>query len=506
MTSGASHPPAEPATKITIVVPIYGDWPSLRACIASIIDHADPARFDVLLVNDCGPDATVIEAGVVGMILGRPNFRYERNPRNLGFVQACNRAVFELDTTGNDVLLLNSDTVLSAGALEELVRVLALSPSIGAVCPRSNDATIASIPFFRRDRHEERSVTRARDVHAAIAPELPEYTVAPVAIGFCFLTRRTLIEKYGLFDEIFGRGYNEENDYCLRLNENGYSSVIANRAFVEHAGSASFGSTERSELERTNAKILHERYPYYPGSVATFIHHGYDAVDRFADLLVSPRQQRRMHVVLDISGFTPPSDAPDAEAVALTLALLLDYSPEESVALSVLGSAEQLRMLGIDPANIGAQVIDPSDAEEIFDAGVIVSDVSTVDQLDRLRRCCLRWVVMNHARAAEATRDIVESPLNAICNDEARALANFVVDAEVKDARGAATVWTTVTKMVESPVDYTALRDRDRRLSNLTRAWQHERARADELERRLARTADGMSARLGRGLRRVVRR
>ena len=87
---------------VTIVVPIYGDLPTLTACVESLKQNVDLERNRVLLVNDCGPDADVIEASLLAQIEGWSSIRYERNERNLGFVGTCNRAVTELDTTDND--------------------------------------------------------------------------------------------------------------------------------------------------------------------------------------------------------------------------------------------------------------------------------------------------------------------------------------------------------------------------------------------------------------------
>ena len=105
----------------------------------------------MLLVNDSGPDADAIEASLLAQIKGWGSIRYERNERNLGFVGTCNRAVTELDATDNDILLLNSDTVTTPKFLEEMSTVLHLSPLHGIVCPRSNDAVIASFPYKLRD-------------------------------------------------------------------------------------------------------------------------------------------------------------------------------------------------------------------------------------------------------------------------------------------------------------------------------------------------------------------
>ena len=121
---------------VTLVIPIYGDLESLLRCIDSVFDTVDLDVNRLLLINDCGPDADQIEAAVLLRITGRSGVRYERNDHNLGFVMTCNRAVFELDTSDNDVLLLNSDARLLPGALDEMIAVLHTDEKHGVVHPR----------------------------------------------------------------------------------------------------------------------------------------------------------------------------------------------------------------------------------------------------------------------------------------------------------------------------------------------------------------------------------
>src|SRR5688572_29851966 len=132
--------------KVTVVVPVYGDWPSLAQCIEALKEHVAP-RHNVLLVNDCGPEADLMEDNIKQAIKGTA-FRYERNPKNLGFVGTCNRAALEIDQTKNDILLLNSDTKPTKGFLEEMLAVLYESDKHAAVSPRSNNATINTIPLW----------------------------------------------------------------------------------------------------------------------------------------------------------------------------------------------------------------------------------------------------------------------------------------------------------------------------------------------------------------------
>jgi GT2 family glycosyltransferase len=188
---------------VTIVVPIYDDPEGVVACVESLIANVDLTRDKIILSNDVGPQADHIEALLLQLIGNHPSFSYNRNAENLGFVLNCNRAVLELDRSGNDVLLLNSDTVTTPGFVEELSAVLYSSPRHGVVTARSNNATIASLPDARRVANTRRPVVRSREVHAAVLPYLPRFTIAPVAMGFCFLVRRELIDAHGFFDETF---------------------------------------------------------------------------------------------------------------------------------------------------------------------------------------------------------------------------------------------------------------------------------------------------------------
>jgi len=281
------------SAEVVVVVPVYGDIPSVLDCLTALRTSIDPERHRVLIVNDCGPEVDAMEAAILDLVAGDPTIRYERNDSNLGFVGACNRAVLELDTSDADVLLLNSDAVPTPGFLEELQRVLALDDRNGAVAPRSNNATIASLPHRLTDPSAERSFERTQRVFAELSPLLPETYTVPVAMGFCLLIRRQAIREHGLFDEAFAPGYGEENDFCLRIGEAGYASLIANRAVVFHAGSKSFAGKRRNALRRAHQKLLDRRYPSLSRSLAMFLAVGVDPVDRFASALVRPVDDRR---------------------------------------------------------------------------------------------------------------------------------------------------------------------------------------------------------------------
>ncbi|RUR01338.1 glycosyltransferase family 2 protein [Labedella endophytica] len=374
---------------ITIVVPVYGDLPSLLECVDSVLANVDLDRNALLLVNDVGPDADAIERALLDRIDGVAGARYERNPRNLGFVGNCNRAATELDTSDNDILLLNSDTITTPGFLEEMSGVLHASDTHGVVCARSNNATIVSIPHYGRVPKTPRTIERTAAVHSALKDRLPRFSISPVAHGFCFLVRRELIRSYGLFDEIYAPGYGEENDFCLRVNAHGHLSLIANRALVFHAGSMSFDGEKRMALRSSHEKIVVSRYPFYTDAVQQYLWRDIDPVDHFADAMMPGDDVPTVFLDVDaLEGGRLPADAEriiDAarERASATTARFTLSVPD------AIASAAATRYRGLT-------VVPHSQFRSLHDIGVAIgSPDSSAGQLLRLNRSALRWMYVN---------------------------------------------------------------------------------------------------------------
>lgn len=256
---------------VSIIVPVYGDWESLEKNAKSLKRNISRfSRNQVFFVNDCGPEANQIEQKLLQLIGGRKNFFYHRNSENMGFVKTCNFAALTLADKNNDVLLLNSDAVTTKSFLVEMQKVLYVKGDIGAVCPRSNSATIFSVPMSP-DRVY--SMDESYRIYKQLKRKLPKYYLSPIAHGFCILIRRDMIDRFGLFDEIYGKGYGEENDFCMRIRERGFKCAVANRAFVFHYKARSFTAERREELVEKNEKILIQRFPGYRQLIQDYVEH-----------------------------------------------------------------------------------------------------------------------------------------------------------------------------------------------------------------------------------------
>jgi GT2 family glycosyltransferase len=313
---------------VSIVIPAFGAADQLRACLDSLARHAPPGC-PVLIADDATPDNSV--ANVAASFEPNLALTYLRRPLNLGFVENCNDAIRSILAGGDDdILLLNSDTEVTAGFLEEMWLVLHLHEKHGAVSPRSNNATIFSVPPSGGLRPDE-----AFQLWTSIRGLLPRYHVMPTAVGFCLLFKNIVLRRLGLFDPVYSPGYNEENDLICRINRHGYSAIAANRAFVFHFESSSFGPRKKA-LERRNAATLSERYPEYRPKIARYQRHEMDPVDHFSSLW----RHHRPRILFDL--FHLPAKHSGTSEVGLSLLVRLAPLLEPHYDLS-LGLSEEAR-------------------------------------------------------------------------------------------------------------------------------------------------------------------
>jgi len=85
------------------------------------------------------------------------------------------------------------------------------------------------------------------------------------------LIRRDCLQQVGLFDQAaFGKGYGEENDFCLRASQAGFHHLLAADTYVYHAGNASFADTS-DDLKAQALKVISARWPQYPQQIERFL-------------------------------------------------------------------------------------------------------------------------------------------------------------------------------------------------------------------------------------------
>ena len=277
LPAGAPMPPApRPDVVVDVVIPAYRGLAETRRCLSSVL--ADPARppGQVIVIDDCSPEPAL--SAWLDRQAARRRITLIRNPRNLGFVASVNCG---MQAAGRaDVVLLNSDTEVPAGWLARLMAQAYAGPRIASVSPFSNNATICSYPAIEGGGRAFGLSTQALD-DACRAANAGRFVEVPTTVGFCMYIRRAALDDVGLFDaETFGRGYGEENDFCLRAQAMAWRHRLACDVFVYHAGAVSFGAASPEAAH--GGRLLQARYPDYAFSIAHFVRRDPIASARFA--------------------------------------------------------------------------------------------------------------------------------------------------------------------------------------------------------------------------------
>lgn len=267
--------PVEPTSKwqmmqatVDIVIPVYNACEDLQLCVDSVRRHTRGGH-RLVLIDDASPDPRIAAYFAQLAAERDPHLMLLANERNRGFVGTVNRGMSLSDA--NDVVLLNSDTIVTPGWLEKIVRCAASDPKIGTITPFSNNAEICSFPRFCENNPLDGLPDIDLIAQVLAQTVQPRYPELPTAVGFCMFIRRTLLERIGTFDAAeFGLGYGEENDFCMRARKAGFRNVLCDDAFVAHTGSRSFDSKKAALVEANTVKLL-KRHPEYPELVRSFI-------------------------------------------------------------------------------------------------------------------------------------------------------------------------------------------------------------------------------------------
>jgi len=266
-TRGGGRSAAERLHAVEIIIPVYGAPGELRACLESVARETDLMRHRVVIVVD-GPQEIEVEEVIGGFAGGSPGTEIIRNEQRRGFVASVNRG---MRASATDVVLLNSDTVVTPRWLEKLTDAAYSSGDVGTATPLSNHATLCSVPIAFEENLLPTGFDAASFAALVEQASTRSYPRLPTGVGVCLFIRRALLDDIGFFDEAsFGLGYGEENDFCLRALARRWLHVADDATFIFHAGHRSFVGA-RAGLQRSAAEMLQRKHPGYMATIAAFM-------------------------------------------------------------------------------------------------------------------------------------------------------------------------------------------------------------------------------------------
>lgn len=242
---------------LSVVIVNWNTRELLLKCLTSIYETIPDLCFEVWLVDNASTD------GSLKAVEERfPKVRMIRNFRNLGFAAANNQVLGQI--RGRYALLVNTDVVITKGAVQEIVRFMENTPEAGMACGQllnldgSKQNSIANLPSPVSLLTNE---TLLRIFFPNTHPSKLRRYESPLevesCIGACMMVRKTAMDAVGLLDERFFF-YFEETDWACRMRIAGWKVFFIPGAQFFHAQGQSVGHEVHSRL-----LFYRSRYQYF---------------------------------------------------------------------------------------------------------------------------------------------------------------------------------------------------------------------------------------------------
>jgi len=227
--------------KATVIIVNTNELHHLEKCLPTVVNQRY-GEYEVVVVDNGSTDGSVeyIEAEF-------PQVRVIRNSTNLGYAGA-NNVGFQ-HSSGEYLVVLNPDTKVEAGWLQELVLALENDPSAGLATSKillmddsqhintcGNQISLTGITVCR-------GLGQSADMY-----DQPE--VVPAVSGAAFAIKRAVLEHIGGFDELYFMTY-EDTDLSLRAALAGYKCIYVPTSVAYHKYAFRF-SAQKCFLEERN--------------------------------------------------------------------------------------------------------------------------------------------------------------------------------------------------------------------------------------------------------------
>ncbi|MED1810658.1 glycosyltransferase [Bacillus subtilis] len=214
--------------KTSIIVLTYNQLALTKQCLESIWKHTNNECIEVIVIDNGSHDGTRDYLKQITSI------KAIFNKTNEGFAKACNQGL-EV-ASGDNILFLNNDTVVTNQWLEPMIKLLYQDDKIGMVGPVSNYVSgPQQVPVNYTNVEEIEDFSRLYCLQ-----QRGRSKAVLRLVGFCLLVKKKVLDQVGGFDERFVGGSFEDDDLSLRVLQAGYQLKIALDSFVHHHGHATF--------------------------------------------------------------------------------------------------------------------------------------------------------------------------------------------------------------------------------------------------------------------------
>jgi GT2 family glycosyltransferase/glycosyltransferase involved in cell wall biosynthesis len=254
---------ALPEPRVSVVVVTYNNLDLTQLCLRSLELYSSYENLEVIVVDNASADGS--PAWLREWAAAGADRHLILNPDNRGFAAANNQGLAL--ASGDYLVMLNNDTHVTPGWIATLVAHLRHDPSLGMLGPVTNNIGNEARIAIQYDDMDG-MLSAAADYTAHHAGQL---TSLRTAAFFCVMMPRAVYEKVGPLDEAFGIGFFEDDDYCRRVEQAGWTIACADDVFIHHNLSASFNKLKQEKRQA----LFEQNKAIYEKKWGTWVPHKY---------------------------------------------------------------------------------------------------------------------------------------------------------------------------------------------------------------------------------------
>jgi GT2 family glycosyltransferase len=237
--------------KVSILVLTYNNLHYTKLCLKSIYCNTMYPNYEVIVADNASSDKT--PDWLRGFAETHSNMKLILNQKNLGFAAGNNQMARE--ASGEYVIFLNNDTVVTKRWVEGLLAYMQNDPSVGLVGPVTN-STGNEARILTDYVSPSEMEAHADNLKREMANQ--SFDIRMLAF-YCVMARKDQFEEIGGLDERFLVGMFEDDDLAVRYHQAGLRVLCAEDVFIHHFQSISFAKLE----DETYQKIFSENRKKY---------------------------------------------------------------------------------------------------------------------------------------------------------------------------------------------------------------------------------------------------
>ncbi len=217
---------------VSIIIPVYGAIELLNQCLISL-HRSSLQNYEIICVDDCAPSNTPYDYDFY------ENITVVKNEGNQGFSNTCNNGVKHAN--GECVLLLNSDTIVTNGAIENALAKLKSDPKIGLVGSKliNIDGSVQEAGGVIWADTRVENFMRGK---SSRIPYVEFDRVSGYVSGAALFSTKKIWDELGGFDQKFTPAYYEDTDICVRARSKGYKVFYCHDSEIIHAEGGTNGT------------------------------------------------------------------------------------------------------------------------------------------------------------------------------------------------------------------------------------------------------------------------